>query len=458
MIMKKKILITIPLLLLPKIVKGGGIDGHIYETWKGLSSDSAVVRIWVNSNSNDTLYDTIPSWDEVGLWDQDDWNFNTTPSIGDTLKIKAIMKKNSLEYKTHLRKIKEGTETTFPTTFLDDPEKPVKAHGFGVWTVKDTSKVSDTLRAEAWLLKNLGYKFTFWNYFLEQWALDDSTEVVDTSDIYPQVYFNLEKQDSLWVPSDSVKVKLYKIKGDTTWAADTIFALDTLRYGCATYLDTLIFPERKVVKKPFIDFALTEILSPPDSVKADSTYVPKVKVRNQSEKSDSVKVNCIIDSAGSTIYNDTAKAFISLDSKEDTATLQFKPWTARSSDYFIKFKNITGLAKGKAGADSVTVNDSLVKQLYLQGGATGKKEKGLRNLEVRLSNPSGFLKIEGLDERARIEIYDITGRYVTGLEAKNGRCEWNFYKNGRELPDGIYFIKIESKKGTKVEKFIKIKN
>jgi len=228
-------------LLVPRIVRAGAISGRIFNSHNGQTSDSTLVDVIINDGTSGTEHSQVPEWGDYGLWIVDSGNFSPIPGIGDTVKMSGQLN----NYTTHMRDtlMVAGSPHNgiLPTAFLDDPDKNVRAHSFGSWSVKDTSGINDTLRAEGYLLKNSEQVIPYINYFLK--AVSGDSTLVDTSDIYPQVAINLEKQDSLWQQGDSVFVRLYKERNDSTWETTIGFPLDTLKYGCATLLDSIIFPD-----------------------------------------------------------------------------------------------------------------------------------------------------------------------------------------------------------------------
>jgi len=310
-------------LLFPKIAKAGGIGGYVWDAHDGTSSEGTVVSCWINKGSSGTLKDTV---DVYGIWSVDSGNFTPPPSLGDTVKMSGELDTGTKVYKTHMRRIYDDSNVILPTAFLDDTSKDVRAHDFGVWYVKDTSNVDDTLRAEGWLQKNPDQKIPYVNYFLKK--LGDDSTLVDTSETCPQVAINLEKQDFLLDQGDSVIVRLYKTKNDTTWFSDTTFALDTMKYGCATLLDTIVFPEGFDVFKDvssestIVDTLYTEndIVSPKAGIKNKGTIIQIPRA-----------YFFIRDSAdGTQVYKDSLD--VSLSGGKDSI-VTFSDWTAAVGTY-----------------------------------------------------------------------------------------------------------------------------
>ncbi|MEW6686201.1 MAG: hypothetical protein AB1393_08350 [Candidatus Edwardsbacteria bacterium] len=306
-------------LLSPRIVKG--IDGFVFDSWNSQKPDSTNVSLIINDGSSGTGTCKIPYFDIYGYWAIDPNVFSPPATPSDTGHMSAYLTVNSKTYITHMRKGPLDEASIFPTAFLDDPDKAVMAHAFGVWDVKDTSNVADTLKAEGWLKKNPAQKIKFINYCLKYSGLDSTK--VDTSDIFPQVYINLEKQDSLWLPSDSATVRLYKQKSDTTWQTKVSFLLDTLKYGCATMLDSLIFPSELSV---FRDASA-------ESVGVDSSYIvgtivtPKGKLKNNGTITQIPRFYFFIRDSltNNEVYRDSLN--VSLEGGKDSL-VAFSSWTA----------------------------------------------------------------------------------------------------------------------------------
>ncbi|MBS3073497.1 T9SS type A sorting domain-containing protein [Candidatus Pacearchaeota archaeon] len=225
------------LMFTPKTAKG--IDGFIYRCYNDTSSHNTQVAVTVNNGSSGTQSYTVNDSDLPGYWAvAGDWI--PPPSLGDTIRASFTKTVGGKTYETHTRRIYNSSDLILPTVFLDDTSKNVKAQAVGTWKVKDNSTgFTDTLRARAWLKKNPGQKINFVNYLNQFIGVDSTT--VDTSMIYPQIYINLEKQDSTWTPNDSVFVEVYRKKSGITYSNMVGFKLDTLVNGCATMKDSIIF-------------------------------------------------------------------------------------------------------------------------------------------------------------------------------------------------------------------------
>jgi len=225
------------LMFTPKMADAGSIQGNLYGAYNNPIFDGTDVSVIVNNGLSGIETTTI---DNTGFFVISSNNYSPNPVLGDTIKSSFTKTFGGKTYVSHTRKIRMEDNSILPTVFLDDTSKAVKAQAVGAWKVKDNSiGFTDTLRARAWLKKNPGQKVNFVNYYLQSIG-DDSTKV-DTTDIYPQVYINLEKQDSTWTPNDSAFVEVYKKKSGTTYSNIVGFKLDTLKYGCATMLDSIVF-------------------------------------------------------------------------------------------------------------------------------------------------------------------------------------------------------------------------
>jgi len=229
--------------LTPKNLDGGLIAGSCYKSHNNVSSDSTDVSCWINNGDSGTQHDIIDDDFLTGYYSFDSGNFIPVPFLSDTIKVSAEKVDNGKTYLTHAHKIRGEDNTILPTLFLDDPDKNVVSQAINIGKVKDESGLDDTLRATAWLQKNLNQKIDYTNFFL-QFLGEDSTSV-DTSDIFPQVYINLEKQDSTWNVGDTVIVELYKTIGSTKYYDEFKIPIDTLKYGMATVQDSVVYKGEK---------------------------------------------------------------------------------------------------------------------------------------------------------------------------------------------------------------------
>ena len=408
------------ILLFPKVVKGGLISGAIYDSWNNQTSDSTNVSCWINDGSSGTQTCKIPWWGIYGLYGFDSGNFNPPAQPSDTGHMSASLTVGSKTYVTHMRKGPLGVPSIFPTAFLDDPDKTVLAHAFGIWKVKDMSNVADTLKARGWLKKNSGQKIQFINYYLRSQGLDSTK--VDTSDIYPQVYINLEKQDSLWQPTDSAVVELYKTKNDTTWFSDTTFALDTLKYGCATMVDSLTFAGESLYV--FKDIGIEAILVP-DSADSGDVIEPGVVVRNYGTINQNPWLHCKINE----FYNDSTQVV----AQPGIDTFYFAPCTLSQVGNWL----VTSYSVLQGDVNSS--NDTLQKTIVVN--SVGVEERGLENkvnkFEIYPSVGRGMFNIKGY--RGKVSIYDATGRKVAVSMIQDENSKLNL----AYLSEGVYFVKPE---------------
>jgi len=410
------------ILLFPKTIKAGLIHGKIFDAWNGQTSDSTDVSCWINNGSSGIQYSQVPEFGEPGEWYAISGHFNPQPGAGDTIKMSGYLTVGSKTYATHMRKVHPGGSSNqiLPTAFLDDPDKTVLAHAFGIWKVKDMSNVADTLKARGWLKKNSGQKIQFINYYLRSQGLDSTK--VDTSDIYPQVYINLEKQDSLWQPTDSAVVELYKTKNDTTWFSDTTFALDTLKYGCATMVDSLTFAGESLYV--FKDIGIEAILVP-DSADSGDVIEPGVVVRNYGTINQNPWLHCKINE----FYNDSTQVV----AQPGIDTFYFAPCTLSQVGNWL----VTSYSVLQGDVNSS--NDTLQKTIVVN--SVGVEERGLENkvnkFEIYPSVGRGMFNIKGY--RGKVSIYDATGRKVAVSMIQDENSKLNL----AYLSEGVYFVKPE---------------
>lgn len=417
--------------ILPKICQAGGINGHIFDSHNNQTSNSAQVEVIINNGSSGTETCGVPYFGIPGYWTVASGNFDPEPQDGDTAKMSGSLTVGPKTYTANARRIYDDANITFPTTFLDDPDKNVIAHAFGVWNVSDTSNVSDTLRAEGWLNKNPGQKIQFWNYYNENAAVDTSCPVST------KVYLNTEKQDSTWKQNDNVTIRLYKTKGDTVWESDTTFHLDTLKYGGATMLDNIVFPERKIV---------TDV-TPPTIANAtqwsDTTFTGPYNVKWT--RSDAAGI-----AADSIVYNvnRSGEKRAAADSvKGDTAYATIDTVVAQGDSVFYRVKsNDNSSNKNEAcwpdsgfygfKAKTIGINEDMPlagdyvidRNPCLNGAAI--YNKGTGKFDVTLYNIMGqkVEEIKGAEKSAKVAYKQPAGAYIAKVYGKGGKKDLKLIK------------------------------
>jgi len=363
----KDIALTLALigsLAIPSIVEAGLVRGKIFRSFNGQTSDSTDVQVFINNGSTGTLHSKIPDGGIPGKWRVDFSGLLPT----DTGHMSASLTIESKLYTAHMKKGPLGNPAILPTTFLEDTAKHVKLLSTGAWKVKDQSNVPKVLQAKGWLKRNPNQLIQFINY-----ALGPESTRVDTVDIYPQLYFNLQKQNSLWAQGDSFLIHLFKTGNDSTWSKDTIMAIDTLKYGGASMLDSIIFANPTL--SVFRDVGV-------DSLLLDSVYnygaiiTPQAKVRNLGTIN---QKDSLIFRIGNLYYaSDTATI------SPGIHTLNFRPCTLNTEG------TLLAVCKSILQGDTNTSNDSAYKNIRVR--AQEIKDVGVTAIE----NPIGIIDSSGL--------------------------------------------------------------
>ena len=196
-------------------------------------------------------------------------------------------------------------------------------------------------------------------------------------------------------------------------------------------------------KRPDLDAEMVSIDSPD---RLEEGYEPITTVKNSGALAISFPVICDISQDGEVIYSDTSQ----IDSLKPDSSIQitFKPYSGSisSTTYSLKFY---ALLEG----DQNPANDTLKKTLT----TTGISEKPLKTSTIQLSissNPAkGIVDIRyEIPDRspAELKIYDASGRLVRtlvknqSLGSKICTTSWDGRDdNGRLLPPGVYFCKLE---------------
>jgi len=196
-------------------------------------------------------------------------------------------------------------------------------------------------------------------------------------------------------------------------------------------------------KRPDLDAEMVSIDSPD---RLEEGYEPKATVKNSGALIISFPIICDISKDGEVVYSDTSQ----IDSLKPDSSIQitFKPYSGSisSTTYSLKFY---ALLEG----DQNPANDTLKKTLT----TTGISEKPLKTSTIQLSissNPAkGIVDIRyEIPDRnpAELKIYDASGRLVRtlvknqSLGSKICTTSWDGRDdNGRLLPPGVYFCKLE---------------
>ena len=223
--------------LVTKFLDGATITQKIYDAHNGIQPAGTIVNCWVNDGSSGVQKDTITF--NNGVWWVSSENFNPPPTSGDTIKSVDSLNSGGVIYTGRMRAIYNNTNLFLPTGFLDDPNKEVIALSVGANKVKNRSSIPYPMYAKGWLQKNPDQKIQFINYQLKYLGQDSLR--IDTTDIYTQLYFNLEKQDSMWNQGDTFIAQIYQIQGDTMWYQKFPIPIDTTKYGMASIIDSIIY-------------------------------------------------------------------------------------------------------------------------------------------------------------------------------------------------------------------------
>ncbi len=209
------------------------------------------------------------------------------------------------------------------------------------------------------------------------------------------------------------------------------------------------------------DFAAVNCYPPPllvpDTLAGNTEITPRMKVKNQgTEDETGVPVNCIIDGTP----HDTKTVDLVVG---DTAWVDFNTWNTGSAekDYEIMFVTVLG-------TDQDPKNDTMKTTVHVT--AVGISE-GARVARTALTSikPNPFFGstqiFYQLSSRSEVglRIYDRTGRLVKTLVAGTQGAgylsvTWDGRDDlGREIPKGIYFVRMETSNYTATEKIILIR-
>jgi len=182
----------------------------------------------------------------VGCWGSDYRNFGPWLKMSDTLYATIQVNVNGKIYKARSKWCPDvfNGEEEFWEVYLDNPDKPVKAHGInieGVFSIPAQYKY-------CYLKKNPAQK------------------IPADSNIYPwppnvvELSFNLEKQDSIWHPGDSARIELEKIVThytsdgyplyDKKYYTYKDFTIDTT-WGMIQGFWNVNFPQESLINDPY---------------------------------------------------------------------------------------------------------------------------------------------------------------------------------------------------------------
>jgi hypothetical protein len=219
-----------------------------------------------------------------------------------------------------------------------------------------------------------------------------------------------------------------------------------------TIIDYVLYP---VIS----DVGVDTILSPPDIIHGDSTYIPSAMVKNYGDKKETFEVICEIWLGTDMIYMDEIE--LTLDTEQDSV-IEFKEWTVPATGDTVNYK-ITVYTWLPGDMD--TTNNSKEKEFRCVGVKEGPVGIPLKfELFQNFPNPAiSVTKITyQLTTRSQISlrIYDATGKLVRVLVDKiqDAGCKvitWDCKNNmGQEIASGIYFYKIQAGNYTETRKMI----
>ncbi|MDI6839999.1 MAG: T9SS type A sorting domain-containing protein [bacterium] len=189
------------------------------------------------------------------------------------------------------------------------------------------------------------------------------------------------------------------------------------------------------------------ILSPPDTVKSDSTYSVNVRFKNFGKVAETPKVKCIIDG----IYADSGNAILPVDGTDDVI---FKNWTVphHTTDTTYVITAISLLA-----VDENPSNDTLSKTIFVLKVGIEEVAASIPttySLSPGVPNPAtGVVKISyAIPEKGKVKItvYDIVGKLVAtvkdGIEEPGYKVAlWDMSDaNGKKVQSGVYFYRLEA--------------
>lgn len=364
--------------------KAGNIDGFIFNSHNGQSSDGTTVSINVNNGASGTQYSTIPEFGLIGYWLTGTGGFSPQPQLNDTIRISASLTVGPTTYTSHTKKLYDASNITLPTTFLEDPNKNVPCISVGAHKVKDLSGRTIQLRAKGNLRKNQSQDIPFINYYLRETSPADSMKV-DTSDIYTQVYFNTQKQDSNFAVGDTFDFELYqKTAHDTTFFQQFNMLIDTMKYGGASMLDSVIYngTNFRIFKDLQIDSVWT--------TEAVGGYVyPKALVKsNRTSLSDSSKYYFTITENGSPFYADSLDKKL-LAGQRDTITFSECPQGGNFTHVLQCSTSTDGDATPENNTKQKTISGPMAVELSYFGAMP--YDKGIRLEWITQSSLNSFL-------------------------------------------------------------------
>ena len=265
--------------------------------------------------------------------------------------------------------------------------------------------------------------------------------------ILPIGYWAQTQVDSLR-PGEQVQVSFFDCwfpSFECVWYRVAVFS--SLTGDVYPGNDTL----RKTVLATTHEVGVVSIDEPPDTVTADSTYVPIATVKNFGFVSETLEVECLIDSSGPSIYGDTVAVVDLAPSVSFPCT--FEIWTVPPSDSTTYTMTVSLLPSN----DCDTSNNSLQKPIfaYCLVVATEEVEEAspivFSLLQSRPNPVWGATEIVyqiPRDSWVELKIYDAVGRLTRTLVAEKKRAGahsvlWDGRNSGREkVPSGVYFYRL----------------
>ena len=401
---------------------GIGISGHVHDSWNNVPGANSLVRVFrkPSGGSIDTLLTNTNSNTRWTIFTE---NFSPPAGQGDTLYIEAekdtLGRKFNTKTKWVIRSGVYPNHNYVKELHLDDPFNSPLAFTPNISVVKDTSGISSSFVALAWLYKNQNQKCIG--------VVDTALSLFHRYD----VFINLEKQDSTFTQGDSFRIHLEKIRNDTIWFTEIASAIDTTDgnamlvnatnsvHNGAFHGDSLYFPQGFTV---FKDIGIEQILVP-DSSDSGQVINPGVIIRNYGTINQDPKLHCKINE----FYHDS----INVVAHPGIDTFYFSPCTlSQVGNWLVTSYSIL---PGDVNPSNDTLQDTITVN------PVGIKENQKKSLESKFNIyptvSSG--NIFNTNYRGKVNIFDESGRKVGTSMIQDGKLNLVY------LPAGVYFIKPE---------------
>jgi hypothetical protein len=355
------------------------------------------------TGTTDTLRRVTNGW---GRWSAETDNFVPPAQNGETLYVFGGWNLGG-KAKTFLIRSPPGDpENTSLDLRLDK-------HTLCIRNINDSSYVSDSLKLIYWIGNN-----------------SQDTMVVDTAmSLYHKFDVDPGVDTSQATHGAQAHFKFYKTKGDTTFFRNLDFTVDTTRFDAQLVRETLNFTRDSFYVDEIpdtIDFSVTEIVAPTDSVDSQSVITPMAKVKNLGNKPASGNLEMKI--MGNVNYTDTT-SFSELQAG-DSATISFSDWTPTIPGIY------TVRCSSMVANDSNPGNDAKYDTTQVFG--TGIQEAKLQKyMKQRASLVTGAEFVSKYGKN--YDVFDAVGRRIDILNVReNGHGNRN-RNSGGQLK--MYFVK-----------------